>query len=131
MKRVEANDPVALCQVGDKRRSDAVRDYNGAFEYYTKAAEFGDMKAHKELALLYWTGLGVEKDRKKSVHHMELAVIGGNLQPRHNLAHAELIQVTSLKDRPKVGHQDSMKQLLPLYKHDHITKEDLCMTDTI
>eukprot|EP00985_Skeletonema_marinoi_P033560 scaffold41608_cov204-Skeletonema_marinoi.AAC.1 len=36
MKRVEANDPVALCQMGRERYEEG--DYNGAFQYWTKAA---------------------------------------------------------------------------------------------
>ena len=41
MKRVEANDPVAISQIGAKRHNEG--DYNGAFEYWTKAAGLGDV----------------------------------------------------------------------------------------
>ena len=41
MKRVEANDPVAISQIGANRHNEG--DYNGAFEYWTKAAGLGDV----------------------------------------------------------------------------------------
>jgi TPR repeat protein len=47
MKRVEANDPAAMCQMGFRRYDEG--DYSGAFEYYTKAAGLGYIKAHYQL----------------------------------------------------------------------------------
>ncbi len=44
MERVKANDPAALRQLGRKRYDEG--DYEGAFEYYTKAAELGNLDAH-------------------------------------------------------------------------------------
>ena len=60
MKRVKANDPVALCIMGVKRSNEG--DFEGAVEYWTKAAELGEMDAHYELSCLYQQGKGVEKD---------------------------------------------------------------------
>ena len=73
MKRIAANDPVALCQKGGKCCDE--EDYAGAFEYFTKAAELGDIKAHYNLSLLYQNGQGVERDKKKELHHLEVAAI--------------------------------------------------------
>src|SRR6056300_560754 len=67
MKRVKANDPVAIFQMGVKHYREG--DYEGAFEYYTKAAALGDMEAHNNIAGLYHKGEGVEKDMKKAVYH--------------------------------------------------------------
>ena len=36
MKRIDVNDPIALCQKGKQCRREG--DYSGAFEYWTKAA---------------------------------------------------------------------------------------------
>eukprot|EP00986_Skeletonema_menzelii_P014127 scaffold8944_cov82-Skeletonema_menzelii.AAC.1 len=39
-KRIEANDPVAMCYMGGKRCEEG--DYKSAFEYWSKAAALGD-----------------------------------------------------------------------------------------
>ena len=39
MKRVQANDPIALCEMGIDQRKKG--KYMEAFEYYSKAAELG------------------------------------------------------------------------------------------
>ena len=87
MKRVKANDPVGLYQIGVKCRDEG--DYEGAFQYWTKAAELGDMKAHYNLSIMYGEGIGVEKDLKKKMHHLEEAAIGGHPDARFNLACVE------------------------------------------
>jgi TPR repeat protein len=83
MKRVEANDPVSLRQMGRNRYEEG--DYNGAFQYWTKAAELGDVGAHYELSCSYAEGEGVEIDEEKRVYHLEHAAIGGNPRARYNL----------------------------------------------
>eukprot|EP00985_Skeletonema_marinoi_P035054 scaffold45497_cov219-Skeletonema_marinoi.AAC.1 len=44
VKRAEANDPVALYQMGGKRHQEG--DYDGAFQYWTKSAALGHAGAH-------------------------------------------------------------------------------------
>jgi TPR repeat protein len=83
MKRIEKNDPFAMTQMGVKRDDEG--DYNSAFEYYSKAAELGDAKAHYNLSVMYGLGQGVEKDEKKQVYHLEEAAIGGCVDARSNL----------------------------------------------
>ena len=79
MKRIEMNDPVAMCQGGGEQY------HKGAFEYFTKAAGLGNADAHYHLSLLYYHGQGVEKDEKKRLYHLEKAVIGGHPLARCNL----------------------------------------------
>ena len=69
MKRVEANDPAALCHMGIEKCEKG--DYIGAFEYLSKAAELDSVQAHCHLSLLYNQGHGVDKDRGKEIHHLE------------------------------------------------------------
>eukprot|EP00984_Skeletonema_dohrnii_P005340 scaffold1874_cov89-Skeletonema_dohrnii-CCMP3373.AAC.17 len=83
MKRVEANDPEAMCQWG--RTQYKKGDYSSAFEFFTKAAALGHVDAHAELADLYRNGRGVEQDEKKTMYHQEVAAIGGHPKARHNL----------------------------------------------
>jgi hypothetical protein len=86
MKRIEANDPVALREEGGNQY--VKTDYSSAFEYYTRAAELGDAEAHNQLSLMYYTGHGVEKDGEKEmikeVYHLEEAAIGGHPRARYN-----------------------------------------------
>jgi hypothetical protein len=84
MKRIEANDPVAICQQG-KKCYNKKGDYSSAFEYYMKAAKLGNIEAHYQLSICYWLGHGIEKDEKKEVFHMEEAAIGGHPFARYNL----------------------------------------------
>ena len=88
MKRVEANDLVALREVGTLRNRRG--DYKGAFEFWTKAAELGDALAHFQLFCLCYGGKlgdswGVEKNEKRGVYHLEQAAIGGHAGARYNL----------------------------------------------
>eukprot|EP00984_Skeletonema_dohrnii_P039049 scaffold42982_cov205-Skeletonema_dohrnii-CCMP3373.AAC.1 len=84
MKRIEANDPVAMTQWGRDQYDKG--DYSVAFEYYTRAAELRYVEAHHQLSVLYHHGRGVEKDEKKELYHMEEAAIGGHPDARYNLA---------------------------------------------
>jgi len=87
MKRAKANDPVALYYVGKKLYDEG--NYEGAIEYYTKAAQLGNMSAHHNLSYMYHTGDCVEKDEKKAVYHAEEAAIGGHPKARFNLGFEE------------------------------------------
>jgi len=89
MRRVEANDPVALRvrEVGKKRYKEG--DYGDAFKYFTHATELGDVDAQYNLSVLYYKGEGVEKNAEKEVYHLEEAAIGGHHLARHNLAIVE------------------------------------------
>ena len=88
MKRVKANDPVAMVCEGIEHCKK--EEYSRAFEYYTKAAEMGYILAHYRLALLYHNGEGVEKDMGKYMNHLEKAAIGGHPDARFLLGHHEL-----------------------------------------
>eukprot|EP00984_Skeletonema_dohrnii_P005337 scaffold1874_cov89-Skeletonema_dohrnii-CCMP3373.AAC.14 len=83
MKRIKANDPVAMTQWGKEQYEKG--DYSSAFEYFTKAAALGSADAHGELADMYHNGRGVEQDEKKEMYHLEVAAIGGHHKARHNL----------------------------------------------
>jgi tetratricopeptide (TPR) repeat protein len=87
MKRAKVNDPVALLKAGVNCQEEG--DYEGAIEYYTKAAALGDIGAHQNLSNMYYTGNGVEKDLKKAVYHLEVAAIGGHPYARYNLGNHE------------------------------------------
>ncbi len=63
MKRAEVNDPVALRNMGLRCYND--EDYGGAFEYFIKAIELGDVESNCQLSTMYDKGQGVERNKKK------------------------------------------------------------------
>jgi len=128
MTRIEANDPFALCHMGEKRCG--VGDYDVAFEYWTKAAGLGDVGAHYQLSVMYRDGVGVEKDKKREVYHLEEAAIGGHPFARHNLGVME-----SENGRPdravkhfiiaaKLGDDYSLLSFRRAYAEGLVSKED-------
>ena len=64
MKRIKKhNDPAAMVQIGKNHFNEG--DYVKALEYFTKAAELGDLDAHCLLGL-YYNGDGVQKYEEKA-----------------------------------------------------------------
>ncbi len=132
MKRIKANDLVALIEMGTKRIAEG--DYVTAFEYLTRAAELEGMDAHYHLGYMYALGYGVEKDDGNAVYHWEKAAIGGHPMARHRLACADERngnQERAVKHfiiAANLGDEDSMKELWKHYSAGNITKEDLDAT---
>jgi hypothetical protein len=132
MKRAKANDPAAMREMGTRRHDEG--DYGSAFEYWTKAAELGDVEAHFGLAGAYMDGEGVERDMKKAIYHWEKAAIGGHAVARYNLGCYE--NIDGRMDRAakhhiiaaNLGYDGSMKALWELYKEGWVTKEDFAAT---
>jgi len=129
MKRIEANDPVALRQEGIEQ--DKKGNYISAFEYYTKAAELGDVAAHYWLSRLHHDGHRLEKEMGKVIHHMEEAAIGGHPKARHNLGWHEGNNgryeraVKHLIIAAKLGLDDSIKTLMENFKGGFVQKDEL------
>ena len=127
-KRVKANDPVALRELGKKCRDEG--DYNRAFQYFTKSAELGDIGAHLEVSVLYRKGQGVELDKKKGEFHLEEAAIGGHPKARINLGFIE--QRRGRHERAakhfiiaaKLGHDQALEVVKNGYKRGFVSKED-------
>jgi len=128
LKRIEANDPVALREIGKERYHEG--NYEEAFEYLAKAVELGDIAAQYYLGHMYQKGEGVEKDEKKGLYHLEEAAIGGHPEARYNLAGKEgrndLIE-RSMKHYiicANLGHDMALKVLKESYKWRDVTKAD-------
>ena len=132
MKRIEMNDPVAICKEGGKQYDKG--EYRSAFEYWTKAAVLGEIEAHYRLSHLYREGKGVEKDEGKEIFHMEEAAIGGHPNARHNLGAHEWKQrnveraVKHWVIAARQGNDNSMKTLLDFFKEGYLNKDDLAAT---
>jgi hypothetical protein len=129
VKRVKANDPAALCKMGETYYKE--RNYHDAFEYITKAAELEDIEAHFILGVIHYKGEGVERDEEKEVYHYEKAAIGGHPIARNNLGYYE--EENGNMERAvkhyiiaaNLGLEESMKALWKHYSDGNITKEEL------
>ena len=136
MRRIEANDPVAMLQQGMKQCNTG--DNHGAIEYYTMAAALGNAEAHFKLALAYHLGEDVEKKWRKEIHHLEEAAIGGHPDARYHLGCDEwennggngkieraikhwIISATQ-------GEDNSIKCLMFAFKKGFVEKDDLAAT---
>jgi hypothetical protein len=132
MKRVGANDPVAMRCLGADRALEG--DYTIAFKYLTKAAKLGDAGAHYHLAIMYCEGHGVEGDVEKEVHHLEQAAIAGHPAARYNLGCHEGENgrferaVKHWIIAANLGDEDSIRALKACYKDGHVSKDDFAAT---
>ena len=128
MKRIDANDPVALCNMGAKRKEEG--DYTAAFEYWAKSAALGDVDAHYQLSILYHDGRGVERDKKRALNHMEQAAIEGHPFARYNLGLLEKERgrheraVKHFIIAAKLGFDKSLETVTSLYKDGFVSKDD-------
>ena len=129
MKRVEANDPAAICFLGEEHNKKG--HYSRAFECFIKAAELGDMEANFHLAKLYYFGRFVEKDLGKEIHYQEEAAIGGHPNARHNLGLFEWSNgnieraVKHWIIAAALGFDPSIKTLMEKFREGEVEKEDL------
>ena len=132
MRRVEADDPVAMLQEGVNQRKKG--DDQSAVDYFTKAAALGNAEAHYKLALMYKLGLGVEKDNAKEIHHLEEAAIGGHPQARNYLGRVETNNgnieraVKHLIIAAAQGEDHSIKALMIAFKAGLVSKDGLAAT---
>eukprot|EP00984_Skeletonema_dohrnii_P018056 scaffold8343_cov94-Skeletonema_dohrnii-CCMP3373.AAC.4 len=128
-RRAEADDPAALGWMGGKCQEKG--DYNGAFEFWKRAAELGDSESHYQLSVMYHGGYGVEKDEKKGIRHLEEAAIGGDIGARVDLGVLE--QGIGRFERAEkhftiaanLGCEDAMSKLRHLQLRGVMSFEDL------
>ena len=132
MKRVEMNDPVAIYQHGLNQYGKG--DYSRAFEYWSKAAELGNVEAHYALADLYHSGK-VKFEWEKGIHLLEKAAIGGHPDARYSLGRLEWNHVGNFERAVKhwiiaatQGDDRAIKELLDVFRSGRISKEELATT---
>ena len=129
MKRVKANDPLAMCEEG--RHQNKKGYYSKAFMCFSKSAELGHADAYYRLAWLYQRGHGVEKDEGNYIHHLEEAAIGGHPRARvllgiheynkNNLNRAVKHWIIAARQ----GDDESIKALMQGFKEGYVEKEVL------
>jgi tetratricopeptide (TPR) repeat protein len=132
MKRVKANDPVAMFKMGVKCEEEG--DYEGAIQYWTKAATLGDMMAHFNLSIMYQLGKCVEEDNKKRVYHLEEAAIGGHPMARYNLGCVEWESerynraMQHFIIAAKLGLDEALEHVKKCFQGGVVSKEDYAST---
>ena len=80
MKRAEANDPGAICQLGCYNYH-LLQDRDKAMELWKQAVELGSIRAHFSLSTIYHA----RGDSKKEKFHYEAAAMAGHEAARYNL----------------------------------------------
>ncbi len=128
MERVKKNDPAAMVHMGKNHYNEG--DCGKSFEYFTKAAELGEMAAHFCLGDMYYKGHGVDKDEKKAIHHYEQAAIGGHPSPRVLLANYEMDNDRFERAAKhyiiaaNLGHDNSLDMIKQFFVQGIVSKED-------
>ncbi len=128
LERVKANDPIALSKMGTRCRDEG--NFEGAFEYFTKASELGNMEAHYQLSRLYKLGEGVEKDLKREMYHAEEAAIGGHPKARLHLSAHEAEKgrtdraMKHLVTAARLGYDFALEEVKNGFAHGVVSKED-------
>ncbi len=133
MKRIEVNDPVALCHQGAEEYDEG--NFRTAFEYWKKAVNLGDVEAHYQLSIVYHDGKGVKKaDEGKEMHHLEEAAIGGHPHARHGLGRKELENGNVCRAMKhfiiaaEQGFDGAIKMLMEAFKEGLVEKDALTST---
>jgi TPR repeat protein len=83
---VELGHPLAMCNLARQLWTDEVKDYKQAKELLEKSSSLGFEGAYYCLAVIYYQGLGVEKDIKKSWSYLERSLNFGNNDARYLFA---------------------------------------------
>ena len=132
-KRVNAGDPVAICNLGNKYHYGQFglkKDVAKAVELYERAAELGVKDAHYALGFLYDEGMDVEKDTVKATRHWEAAAMSGEVHARHNLGNEEGragnydIAFQHWMIAGKLGHEKSLNKVKRMFMDRLATKAD-------
>jgi len=92
----------AMVEMGDRLvwgswRHGVKCDFIRASAWLLAAASQGDPNAHATLAVLYWKGNGVAKDRKRASHHAEEAMRNGLLEKIQSGDGSSICRALSIK----------------------------------
>ncbi len=127
-KRLKANDPLALNNVGMNFFN--AGNYAACLEYWERAAGLGWIESHYNLSSVYDEGQGVEKDIKKYIRHMQQAAIGGHPVARLNLGVWEQDKgnidkaVKHFIIAANLGFDGAIEALKKYYARGMVSKED-------
>ena len=129
---MEANDPIAICDIGGYYRDGLngyPQDHTKALELWHRAGELGHTGAYCSIGYAYKFGRGVEVDKEKAKYCWELAAMGGDTTARHNLGVDE--KRSGNFDRAlkhymiavRSGNSDSLEKIKQMYSDGYATKD--------
>ena len=127
-ERAEKNDPIALLKIGGNKYKEGKCEE--AVQYYSKAAEFGDVESRYRLSMMYLHGEGVQEDLEAVRQNMIEAALCGHPIARHNMGGID--ECNGMYDRAvkhyiisaNLGFDESLNALKRCYKNGHVSKED-------
>ena len=133
-ERVEKyNDPDAMIKLGNfynEGLNGLSVDQSKAFDLFKRASELGSAAGHYNLGTSYNRGEGTEIDKKKAVHHNQIAAIMGDVYARHNLGYVDIQNgdyqraMKHTMIAAKCGFKLSLNNVKEGFKQGHVTKED-------
>lgn len=106
------------------------REFQAAFNYYSRAATLGDVEGHRMLGEMYMNGEGVERSMSKALSHSKIAAIGGHPLARFHLGVFEWNDkqyergVRHWIIAAHQGENRSLKQLKEAFKHGLVRKDN-------
>ena len=110
------------------------QDYEKANELNLRAGQLGCAVAYSRLGTVYNNGMGVEVDKKKAKHYLELAAMNGDVRARHNLGCEEFNAGNFHRAykhfilSAKAGFKDSLDMLKDGFMGGIITKDEYTNT---
>jgi TPR repeat protein len=135
MKRVEANDARAMCQLGNSYHMGRVglqQDHAKALELWKKAAGLGSSQAHFQLGVCHSEG----GDLKKAKFHYEAAAMAGDEVARNNLGNLEAQSENNERAikhwmiSASAGHHGAMNNLIWAFKQGVVSRDQIDSTLT-
>ena len=133
MKRVKANDAVAICVLGNyyyNGEGGITQDHTKGMDLYARSADLGFCNAHYNLASIYYKGGYL----KKAKFHLEAAAIVGNEVARDMLGCLE-VQSGNMERAIKhwsiaasAGNFTSMNTLRLFFEKGNVSRESIDST---
>eukprot|EP00956_Cyclotella_meneghiniana_P024509 scaffold49309_cov48-Cyclotella_meneghiniana.AAC.3 len=123
-----STDRMSLVHVAD---SSFPVDHTNADELYKRSSELGSAAGHYHLGKSYRVGTGIGKDRKKSIHHFQIAAMMGHVSARHNVGGMEWESGNDARAMrhfmiaAKSGHHGSLEMVKSGFKGGTVMKKDL------
>ena len=133
MKRVEANDSGAMCELAQyyyHGRGGLIHDQERGIELLTRAAKLGSSGANSSLGVIYYE----KGDLKKAKLHDEAAAMAGDEIARCNLATIECNSgnweraTKHYKIAASAGQHFAMHQLTVFYERGHVGRDTMDST---
>ena len=106
------------------------QDFEKANELWLRAGELGRAEGYCKLGFSYVKGYGVQVDKNKATHFLELAAKNGSVHARHNLGYMDQEAGDNTRAfkhfllAARAGYKDSLDQVKVGFVHGIVTKDE-------